>query len=169
MIVSGMSEIENKVRGLTYGADDYMTKPFHGDEMVARIHAVVRRVRGYAQSEIIVGCLRVNIDTHMAYINDNWVHLTDTEYRMLQTLVLRKDLIITKEMFLNTLYGGMDEPEAKTIEMHMCKLRKKLASASGGKSFIETIRGCGYKLKMPEEVQATATFHNNGFVAAAAE
>ena len=126
LILSGLAGIEDKVRGLGFGADDYMTKPFHKDELVARIHAIVRRSKGHAQSVIETGDLRVNLDTKTVDVNGQRVHLTGKEYQMLELLSLRKGTTLTKEMFLNHLYGGMDEPELKIIDVFICKLRKKL-------------------------------------------
>src|SRR5438876_979735 len=145
--LSGLAGIEDKVRGLGFGADDYMTKPFHKDELVARIHAVVRRSKGHAQSVILTGELLVNLDTKTVEVGGQRVHLTGKEYQMLELLSLRKGTTLTKEMFLNHLYGGMDEPELKIIDVFICKLRKKLASAAGGKNFIETVWGRGYVLR----------------------
>src|SRR5215468_4641610 len=130
LILSGLAGIEDKVRGLGFGADDYMTKPFHKDELVARIHAFVRRSKGHAQSVIETGELRVNLDTKTVEVNGQRVHLTSKEYQMLELLSLRKGTTLTKEMFLNHLYGGMDEPELKIIDVFICKLRKKLQAAS---------------------------------------
>ena len=130
LILTGMGGIEDKVRGLGFGADDYMTKPFHKDELVARIHAIVRRSKGHAQSVINTGDLVVNLDTKTVEVNGARVHLTGKEYQMLELLSLRKGTTLTKEMFLNHLYGGMDEPELKIIDVFICKLRKKLANAS---------------------------------------
>ena len=127
LILSGLGGIEDKVRGLGFGADDYMTKPFHKDELVARIHAIVRRSKGHAQSVIQTGDLVVNLDTKTVEVNGARVHLTGKEYQMLELLSLRKGTTLTKEMFLNHLYGGMDEPELKIIDVFICKLRKKLA------------------------------------------
>ena len=149
--VSGNSGIEDKVRGLGVGADDYMTKPFHKDELVARIHAIVRRSKGHAQSVIQTGGLKVNLDTKTVDVNGQRVHLTGKEYQMLELLSLRKGTTLTKEMFLNHLYGGMDEPELKIIDVFICKLRKKLAAATGGKHYIETVWGRGYVLRNPED------------------
>ena len=106
-----------------------MTKPFHKDELVARIHAIVRRSKGHAQSVITTGDLTVNLDTKTVEVNGQRVHLTGKEYQMLELLSLRKGTTLTKEMFLNHLYGGMDEPELKIIDVFICKLRKKLAAA----------------------------------------
>jgi two-component system cell cycle response regulator CtrA len=143
LILSGLAGIEDKVRGLGFGADDYMTKPFHKDELVARIHAIVRRSKGHAQSVINTGDLCVNLDTKTVEVNGARVHLS-----------LRKGTTLTKEMFLNHLYGGMDEPELKIIDVFICKLRKKLANASNGKNYIETVWGRGYVLREPSEDEA---------------
>jgi two-component system, cell cycle response regulator CtrA len=154
LILSGLLSIEDKVKGLGFGADDYMTKPFHKDELVARIHAIVRRSKGHAQSVIQIGDLVVNLDTKTVEVNSQRVHLTGKEYQMLELLSLRKGTTLTKEMFLNHLYGGMDEPELKIIDVFMCKLRKKLANASSGKNYIETVWGRGCLLREPSEDDA---------------
>jgi two-component system, cell cycle response regulator CtrA len=151
LILSGLGGIEDKVKGFGVGADDYMTKPFHRDELVARIHAIVRRSKGHAQSVIQTDDLVVNLDTKTSEVNGARVHLTGKEYAMLELLSLRKGMTLTKEMFLNHLYGGIDEPEVKIIDVFMCKLRKKLAGASGGKNYIETVWGRGYVLRHPTE------------------
>jgi two-component system cell cycle response regulator CtrA len=150
LILSGMAGTEDKVRGLGFGADDYMTKPFHKDELVARIHAIVRRAKGHAQSVINTGDLVVNLDTKTVEVGNERVHLTGKEYQMLELLSLRKGTTLTKEMFLNHLYGGMDEPEVKIIDVFICKLRKKLANAAGGENYIETVWGRGYVMRDPE-------------------
>lgn len=157
LILSGLAGFEDKVRafGLGFGADDYVTKPFHRDELVARIHAIVRRSKGHAQSSINTGNLSVNLDTKMVEINGARIHLTAKEYQILELLSLRKGTTLTKEMFLTHLYGGMDEPEMKIIDVSMCKLRKKLLTASDGTEYIETVWGRGYVLREPTKVAAT--------------
>ena len=147
LVLSGLASIEDKVKGLGFGADDYLTKPFHKDELVARIHAIVRRSMGHAQSTIAIGDLVIDLDEKMAAIGGKRVPLTSKEYQMLELLGLRKGTTITKEMFLNHLYGGMDEPELKIIDVFICKLRKKLAVASEGRNYIETIWGRGYVMR----------------------
>jgi two-component system cell cycle response regulator CtrA len=156
LILSGMSEPDDKVKGLGFGADDYMTKPFDKRELVARIHAIVRRSKGHAESIIRTGRLTVNLDTRAVEVEGNRLHLTGKEYAMLELLSLRKGTTLTKEMFLNHLYGGMDEPELKIIDVFICKLRKKLANATGGEHYIETVWGRGYVLRDPpaDEEQA---------------
>src|ERR687889_457563 len=155
MILSGTAEIETKVKTFSGGADDYITKPFHKDELVARIHAVVRRSKGHAQSVIRTGKLSVNLDAKTVEVDSARVHLTGKEYAMLELLSLRKGTTLTKEMFLNHLYGGMDEPELKIIDVFICKLRKKLSLACGGANYIETVWGRGYVLRDPEESAET--------------
>ena len=150
-ILSGSTEIETKVRTFSGGADDYLTKPFHKDELVARIHAVVRRSQGHAQSVIKTGAITVNLDTKTVEVGGARVHLTGKEYQTLELLALRKGTTKTKEMILNHLYGGMDEPEAKIIDVFICKLRKKLSAATSGEHHIETVWGRGYALRDPEQ------------------
>ena len=156
LILTGNADIDNKVRGLGCGADDYMTKPFHKDEMVARIHAIVRRSKGHAQSIIKTGDIGVNLDAKTVEVDGHRVHLTGKEYQMLELLSLRKGNTLTKEMFLNHLYGGMDEPELKIIDVFVCKLRRKIAEVAEGKNYIETVWGRGYVLRDPDQEGATA-------------
>ena len=157
LILSGLAETEDKVKGLGLGADDYLTKPFHRDEVVARIHAIVRRSRGHAQSIVTTGDLVVNLDEKSVEVGRARVHLTGKEYQILEILALRKGTTLSKEMFLNHLYGGMDEPELKIIDVFICKLRKKLANASGGRDYIETVWGRGYMLREPSKADERLT------------
>jgi two-component system cell cycle response regulator CtrA len=162
LILTGSDDTENKIKGFGFGADDYLTKPFHREELVARIHAIIRRSKGHAQSVIRTGQVNVNLDAKTVDVDNKPVHVTGKEYQMLELLSLRKGTTLTKEMFLNHLYGGMDEPELKIIDVFICKLRKKLAEATGGQNYIETVWGRGYVLRdpavadMPRRLAATA-------------
>ena len=155
LILSGEDGTESKLRGFGFGADDYLTKPFHREELIARIHAIIRRSKGHSQSIINTGKVSVNLDAKTVEADGKSVHLTGKEYQMLELLSLRKGTTLTKEMFLNHLYGGMDEPELKIIDVFICKLRKKLATATGGESCIETVWGRGYVLRDPEAMDDT--------------
>lgn len=154
LILSGDDGTESKLKGFGFGADDYLTKPFHREELVARIHAIIRRSKGHAQSIIKTGQIAVNLDAKTVEVEGSTVHLTGKEYQMLELLSLRKGTTLTKEMFLNHLYGGMDEPELKIIDVFICKLRKKLSEATAGENYIETVWGRGYVLRDPDPVMA---------------
>ena len=149
LILSGLNSLDDKIKGLGVGADDYLTKPFDKRELIARIQAIVRRSNGHSDSVINTGKLAVNLDTRTVKIEDQSLHLTGKEYGILELLSLRKGTTLTKEMFLNHLYGGMDEPEIKIIDAFVCKLRKKLTAATGGENYIETVWGRGYVLREP--------------------
>ncbi len=151
LILSGLSELDHKIKGLGFGADDYLTKPFDKRELIARIQAIVRRSKGHSDSIIRTGRLTVNLDTRTVEVDGQPLHLTGKEYGILELLSLRKGTTLTKEMFLNHLYGGMDEPELKIIDVFVCKLRKKLANATQGDNYIETVWGRGYVLRDPHE------------------
>ncbi len=147
LILSGLSSVDQKIKGLGFGADDYLTKPFNRGELIARIQAIVRRSKGHSESVIRFDKVAINLDTRGVEVAGNIVRLTNKEYAILELLAMRKGTVLTKEMFLNHLYGGMDEPEIKIIDVFVCKLRKKLADASDGTDYIETVWGRGYMLK----------------------
>ena len=157
LILSSESQPESKVQCLGSGADDYLTKPFDRRELVARIQAIVRRSKGHAQSEIRTGKLAVNLAARTVSVDERPLHLTGKEYGILELLSLRKGTTLTKEMFLNHLYGGLDEPELKIVDVFICKLRKKLAMATRGDNYIETVWGRGYVLRDPDHRQQVQT------------
>jgi two-component system cell cycle response regulator CtrA len=151
LILSGLSEPDKKIKGLGYGADDYLTKPFNSGELVARLKAIIRRRHNHADSVIKTGLVEVNLNTQTVSVAGKDLHLTGKEYGIMELLSLRKGSTLNKDQFLNHLYGGIDEPELKIIDVFICKLRKKLEKASGGKNYIETVWGRGYILKDPDE------------------
>lgn len=148
LILSGLTRPQAKIRGFGMGADDYITKPFDQQELVARIQAIVRRAKGFSQATLTVGSLSLNLGSREVLVDGQSVHLTAKEYAVLELLTLRKGIVLTKEAFLNHLYGGMDEPEVKIIDVFICKLRKKLALA-GADDLIGTVWGRGYVLREP--------------------
>ena len=153
LILSGLSGPDQKIKGLGFGADDYLTKPFNRGELIARIQAIVRRSKGHSESVLRFDKVAINLDTRIVEVEGAPVHLTSKEYAILELLAMRRGTVLTKEMFLNHLYGGIDEPELKIIDVFVCKLRKKLADAAGGTNYIETVWGRGYMLKeFPDDV-----------------
>lgn len=156
LVLSKLSDTENKVKSLGFGADDYMVKPFNKDELIARIHAIVRRSNGYSQSIISTGNIRLNLDTKQVHVDGERLHITGKEYQILELLSLRKGTVLTKEMFIDHLYGGIDEPEVRIIDVFIDKLRKKIAKVNGTESHIETVPGRGYVLRESEEELASA-------------
>lgn len=144
LILSGSDNTESKIKGFGFGADDYLTKPFHRDELIARIHAIIRRSKGHSQSIIHTGKIAVNLDAKTVEVENATVHLTGKEYQMLELLSLRKGTTLTKEMFL------------KIIDVFICKLRKKLCEARGEDSYIETVWGRGYVLRDPVDMEEPA-------------
>lgn len=155
LILSGLSGAEQKIKGLGFGADDYLTKPFNRGELIARIQAIVRRSKGHSESVIRFDKVTLNLDTRIVEVDGAPVHLTSKEYAILELLAMRRGTVLTKEMFLNHLYGGIDEPELKIIDVFVCKLRKKLSDASSGTNYIETVWGRGYMLKDFPEAEDT--------------
>ena len=143
VMLSGLSRPSAKVKGFALGADDFISKPFDKAELMARLQAVVRRSKGYSQPTLRIGALELSLDTREVRVSGAPVHLTSKEYAILELLVTRRGLALTKQQFLDNLYGGMDEPEAKIIDVFICKLRKKLAAA-GMPNLIGTVWGRGY-------------------------
>ena len=146
LILSSVVRPQARVKAFGVGADDFITKPYDQAELIARIQAIVRRSKGYSQPTLRVGSLQLNLDSRDVTVAGCPVHLTGKEYSILELLVLRKGMVLTKEVFLNHLYGGLDEPEVKIIDVFICKLRKKLAEA-GALNVIGTVWGRGYMVR----------------------
>lgn len=147
LILSGRDSVDDEVNSLASGADDYVAKPFRKDNLLARIRAVVRRSNGHALSAISIGDLVVDISAMSAFVGGNRIHLTNKQFQFLQVLAINKNKVVTKEMIFDKLYGGENEPTFKIIDVFICKLREKLAAASGGKNLIETVWGRGYIMR----------------------
>ena len=150
LILSGPAQLDHRIKGLGFRDNDILTNPCDHRELIARIKASASRSKGHCEATVRTGKLVVNLDTRVVTVDDKPVHLTGKEYGILELLSLHKGTTMTKEMFLNHLYGGMDEPELKIIDVFICKLRKKLAQATGGNHYIETVWGRGHMLRDPE-------------------
>ena len=157
LIMSGNSGIEQRLKGLGYGADDFLPKPVDMRELVARIRAISRRSQGHAASVIEVGRLRIDIDNKRAStVEGKAVPLTGREFAIVEVLALRKNSTVTQEMLMSQLYSSEvdEEPEQKIIDVFVHKIRKKLEAATG-EQCIETVWGRGYTMQEPSEVRAT--------------
>ena len=151
LILSGEADVEARLSCLRAGADDYLTKPFNMDELVARLHALVRRANGPANNRLQFDDITLDLTARDVRVGNRRVELTSKEYQMLELLCLRKGSVVSKESFLDHLYGGMDEPEMKIIDVFICKLRKKIENAGASHPFIETVWGRGYRVDIPEQ------------------
>ena len=158
LVVSSIDDPEQKARALSCGADDFLTKPVNVEELCARVNTVVRRSRGHATPVIKVGRMTIDLTTRSVFIDGARLAVTSKEYTVLELLALRKGQPLSKEVFLDHLYGGRDEPEQKIIDVFICKLRKKIARINNDEHNIDTLWGQGYVLKdlkpLPEQAAA---------------
>ena len=135
-----------QLKALAAGADDLVERDIDQAELAARIRAIVRRSRGFSQSKLHVGGVILGVEHQDIVANGVRVYFTKKELAILQLLVLRRNMIMTKEVILSQLYGGMDEPEIKIIDVSICKIRSKLSKA-GLPTVISTVWGRGYSVK----------------------
>jgi two-component system cell cycle response regulator CtrA len=154
LILSGLAHVDNKLKALGIGADDYLTKPFDRRELIARIGALVRRARGLADPVVPVGRMSVDLKSRCANAGSTIIPLSKREFSILELLTLRKGKVVSKETILDHLYGGMDEPDMKIVDVFVCKLRAKIAKACDGHHYIGTAWGAGYRLEQPVEAHA---------------
>ena len=143
MMVSAKGTEYDKVMGLDLGADDYMQKPFGMMELVARVKALLRRTERREGAEYRLGCLYVNPVRHSVTVNDKPVELTLKEFEVLCLLLKNKDVVISREQLLNTVWGYGYDGENRTVDVHVHSLRLKLKEAG---EYIRTVRGVGYKI-----------------------
>jgi len=147
LVVSGRSSVTDKGVALHSGADGYLTKPFDRQELIANLTAIIRRANGHADNKIVTGPIVVDLSKHEVMVGESRLDLTSKEYRILELLSLRKGSTLGKSHFLSHLYGGIDEPESKIIDVFICKLRRKLIESTGGDNYIHTVWGQGYVLR----------------------
>ncbi len=149
LAVTGQSDPAVRVQALDLGADDVLSAFCPVDELMARLRAVVRRASGHAKSTLTAGPLELCLDSREVRVSGQPLHLTPKEYALLELLMLKRGVSLTKGACLNHLYGTEEEPELKTVDVIVCRLRKKLA-AIGLPSLVQNVWGCGYKLAEPE-------------------
>jgi two-component system cell cycle response regulator CtrA len=147
LVLSGLANLDTKLKALTAGADDYLTKPFDNRELIARVNSVIRRSKGFSHPALLIGDLELNQHSHCVNFAGSPVDLTRKEFAILELMMLRKGMSLSKSAFLDHLYGGIDEPDAKIIDVFICKLRKKLARAGCDEDLIQTMWGCGYMMR----------------------
>ncbi len=147
LLLTAMGEPDDRVAGLEQGADDYLTKPFDMRELAARMDAILRRAEPDPDKTLRVGPLNVNIGRHTAEIDGRALSLSPKEFAILEILCQRRGEALHKEAIMGHLYGGMDVPAAKIVDVFVCKLRKKLQAASEGGIQIDTVWGFGYVLR----------------------
>ena len=147
LVISGNSRVDDRITALGAGADGYLTKPFDKHELLAQLEAIIRRANGHSSAQISAGNMVMDMSTHQLTIKEQFVPLTHKEYQLLQLLCLRKGAILSKDAFIAHIYGGVDEPDAKIIDVFMCKLRRKLIQHGLEKASIDTVWGQGYVLR----------------------
>ncbi len=159
VVMTAQSQADINVRPFQAGADDVIRKPFDPAESRARLQAIMRRSRGYSQPTLLLGSLQLNLDSHEVFVGGTSVRLAGKEYAVLELLVLRKGMVLTKDMFLDHLYGGTGEPDSRIIDLLVSRVRKKLADA-GAPDAISTVWGRGHMMRavaVPSRASAPAT------------
>ena len=144
IIVSANRDIDSRISGLDFGANDYLVKPFDFQELKARIRALLRREFLSKPTIINENGLKINLSTHKVTYNDKDIKLTLKEYSILKYLVQNKNKIISSEQLFNTVWDDNADPFTKVIRVHIYSLRKKISAATDGKDLIKTIKGVGY-------------------------
>ena len=153
VVLADTATVEQKVRTLDQGADDFIITPCDTQELLAHLRAVLRRSQGHATSILRAGPVELRMDRREVFVNSELLPLTRREFNVLELLFLKRGVILNKTALLNHLYCGIEEPEIKSIDVTICRVRKKLAEA-GVTNLIDTVWGCGYILREPEVVPA---------------
>jgi two-component system response regulator VicR len=146
LILSAKDEEIDKILGLELGADDYITKPFYHEEVLARIESVLRRCSESPQTEYSFKDIRINVDDHKVLVNNTELTLTTTEYNLLQLLIKHPKQTFTKESLYQLIWGKDYISDDNTLNVHISKLRKKLEHIGNQAPYIDTVWGIGYKL-----------------------
>ena len=147
VILSGSAVVEDKIRALRCGADDYMTKPFHGEELAARLRTLVRRSKGHCDARICFGPMTLDLAAKTLEADGRPIDLSAKEYQILELLSLRRGQAVSKETLISHIYGDGEGPDSRTMEVFVHRLRRKLAAACEGGRFIETVRDQGYLMR----------------------
>jgi two-component system cell cycle response regulator CtrA len=161
LVISADTSLQMKISALDSGSDDFMVKPFVGDDLCSRVHAIIRRTEGHSSSIITVGQLTINLKERLAYAANERLPLTTREYQILESLAIKKNCTVSKDMLSNNSYVGLSVPDNKIFDVYICKIRNKLARILGpiGKEYIQTIWGRGLILRSPTEKHMMNTDH----------
>ena len=148
LMLTARKEEPDRIRGLELGADDYLTKPFSPQELVLRVGAILRRISGAGERADVIttGAIRIDRSAHRVTVNDLEVELTPTEYKLLLTLAERRGRVQARTHLLEAVWDAAPDIQTRTVDMHVQRLRTKLHPAG---DLIETVRGFGYRLKVP--------------------
>ncbi len=148
LILTARDDWEQKVLGLDAGADDYLTKPFHHQELLARVNALIRRSNGHASAELTCGPIHLNMTQQRVKVNDDLLELTAYEYKVMEYLMLHPEKVVSKTELTEHIYDQDFDLDSNVIEVFVGRLRKKLDPDNTIKP-IETLRGRGYRLFSP--------------------
>lgn len=151
LVISGNSRVDDRITALGAGADGYLTKPFDRYELLAYLEATIRRANGHASALIKAGNLMMDLSCNLISIDGKFVPLTQKEYQIVNLLCMRKGAVLSKESFISHIYGGIDEPDSKIIDVFVCKLRRKLEKSGLKNARIDTVWGQGYVLRDEDE------------------
>jgi two-component system OmpR family response regulator len=150
LMISALSDVDARVRGLRAGGDDYLTKPFAPDEMAARVEVLLRRRRAGAPDTVLrVGDLELDLIARRARRGEVTLELLPLEFRLLEFLMRNSDQVLTRTMIFESVWGYHFDPGTNVIDVHIARLRRKV-DAGGGPTLIRTVRGCGYKIQAAE-------------------